>query len=107
MRRRIYLLSTALILALANLIMLPITGNSVVPVAGGRTGTSGKGCRCGEDVDKQIAMHHKDGLRLTPASVDCRGCRKTYNDPNNTRSHHVTIRARSCLCETVTPGSCP
>jgi hypothetical protein len=28
-------------------------------------------------------MHHKDGLRVTPASVDCRGCRKTYNDPNN------------------------
>jgi len=35
MRRRIYLLSTALILALANLMMLPITANSVVPVAWG------------------------------------------------------------------------
>lgn len=84
MRRRIYLLSTALTLALANLIMLPITANSVLPFAEG--GQSSKGCGCGESVahtDRQIAIHRDKVPHLIPTTVDCRGCRKTYNDPNN------------------------
>ncbi|MCS6830511.1 MAG: sigma-70 family RNA polymerase sigma factor [Armatimonadota bacterium] len=47
---------------------------------------SNKGCGCDKSavyVVRRTTAHNGSVPRLTQTTVDCRGCRKTYNDPNN------------------------
>ncbi len=86
MRRRIYLLSTALTLAMVNLMMLPITANSVVLTAS-QPPQSIEGCGCGKDstqMYKQVVTQRKLISYSPLRTVDCRGCTKTYNYPDDT-----------------------
>lgn len=78
MRRRIYLLNIALMLALANLIVLPITAGSLVPVVGVQRN---EGCGCSSAT---VPYHMNTPTRidsLVPLQTggSCSGCTKLYN----------------------------
>jgi hypothetical protein len=82
MKRRIYLAGTALILAMVNLALLPLTASKMTPV-GTSVSWSNEGCGCsGSGASSRVPKVKPHITSLGPglASTDCSGCTKVRNE---------------------------